>query len=75
MAVKNALLECRIYHNQLWIACRHILCLSTGRKLSQDGWTPMHYAAHLGRTECVKTLVVAGADVNVMDVSGSVFAA
>jgi ankyrin repeat protein len=40
------------------------------RTLSQDGTTPMHYAARKGQIESIKALVAAGADVNAKDVSG-----
>jgi hypothetical protein len=29
-----------------------------------SGWTALHYAAHMGRTACLSTLLECGADVN-----------
>jgi ankyrin repeat protein len=32
--------------------------------MSSDGWTPLHLAAHFGRTEAARTLINKGADVS-----------
>ena len=35
----------------------------TGRHVVQDGWTPLHAAAHQGHEAAIKALVAAKADV------------
>ena len=39
------------------------------REKADNGWTPLHLAAHYGQTGCVVRLIAAGADVNACSVN------
>ena len=43
---------------------------SLTHRVASQGWTPLHAAAHQGRTATAEALMAKGADINAKDVSG-----